>query len=282
MKNTNNHSNKKNLVPLLVHALILLTCGFFLFRSPLSSVIYDTYDKLFPTENENSIVLSEVPEYAGVPYVELTGNVPHFTEDEMVTDPFEEYSELDSLGRCGTAYANVCKEIMPTEEREDIREIYPTGWVNHAYDFVDQEYVYNRCHLIGYQLAGENANERNLITGTRYLNVEGMLPFENEVAEYVRMTGNHVLYRVTPIFKGRELVARGVEMEAQSVEDHGEGVCFHVYVYNVQPGVEIDYRTGDNHVLTSSYDSCYDVSTPLLCRLLQPSLIRCIDRKHFE
>lgn len=165
MKNTNPHSNKKNFIPLLVFTLILLVCGILIFRFPLSAVIYDTFDKLFPVENENSIVLSEVPEYAGMPYVELNGNVPDFTEEEMVTTAFEKYSELDPYGRCGTAYANVCKEIMPTEEREDIREIYPTGWVNHAYDFVDQEYVYNRCHLIGYQLAGENANERNLIRG---------------------------------------------------------------------------------------------------------------------
>ena len=146
------------------------------------------------------------------------------------------------------AYANVCQELMPTEERGSIGMVKPSGWQMAKYDCVDGKYLYNRCHLIGYQLAGENANERNLITGTRYLNVTGMLPFENQVADFVEETGYHVLYRVTPIFEGLELVARGVEMEAWSVEDGGEGVCFHVFVYNIQPGVVIDYATGESHL----------------------------------
>ena len=158
----------------------------------------------------------------------------------------EYYSELDSLGRCGVAEACVGVDLMPTEERESISKVKPTGWVQNQYDFVDGGSLYNRCHLIGFQLTGENANEKNLVTGTRYMNVEGMLPFENQVADYVASTGNHVLYRVTPAFVDTELVARGVEMEAYSVEDQGRGVCFHVYCYNVQPGVEIDYATGEN------------------------------------
>lgn len=180
-------------------------------------------------------------------YCEVDGNVPGFSEDELVTEAFENYSDLDSLGRCGVAYANICKELMPTEERGEIGMVKPSGWHTVKYsDRIDGNYLYNRCHLIGYQLAGENANEKNLITGTRYLNVTGMLPFENEVADYVESTGNHVLYRVTPVFDGDNLVASGVQMEAESVEDKGAGVLFNVYVYNVQPGVIIDYATGDS------------------------------------
>ena len=178
-------------------------------------------------------------------YCEVDGNVPGFSEDELVTEAFENYSDLDSLGRCGVAYANICKELMPTEERGEIGMVKPSGWHMVKYsDRIDGNYLYNRCHLIGYQLAGENANEKNLITGTRYLNVTGMLPFENEVADYVESTGNHVIYRVTPVFDGDNLVASGVQMEAESVEDNGAGVFFNVYVYNVQPGVIIDYATG--------------------------------------
>lgn len=187
---------------------------------------------------------ADIPAYSGAAYVELDGNQPNFTQDDLTTEAFERYSELDSLGRCGVAYANICLEIMPTEPRGDIGSVKPTGWQTVKYDVVDGKYLYNRCHLIGYQLAGENANKQNLITGTRYLNVTGMLPFENEVDDYVDETGNHVLYRVTPYFEGAELVARGVQMEAYSVEDNGEGVCFNIYAYNVQPGVEIDYATG--------------------------------------
>lgn len=190
---------------------------------------------------------ADIPEYSGSAYCEINGNVPAFGDDELVTDTFENYSDLDSLGRCGVAYANICKEIMPTEERGEIGMVKPSGWHTVKYnDRIYGNYLYNRCHLIGYQLAGENANEKNLITETRYLNVTGMLPFENEVADYVESTGNHVLYRVTPIFDGDNLVASGVQMEAESVEDKGAGVSFNVYVYNVQPGVLIDYATGDS------------------------------------
>lgn len=190
---------------------------------------------------------TSIPAYSGSAYCEINGNVPGFDDDELVTEAFEDYSDLDSLGRCGTAYANICKDIMPTEERGEIGTVKPSGWHTVKYnDLIDGNYLYNRCHLIGYQLAGENANKKNLITGTRYMNVEGMLPFENEVADYVERTGNHVLYRVTPIFDGDDLVASGVQMEAESVEDRGAGVSFNVYVYNVQPGVIIDYATGDS------------------------------------
>mgnify|MGYP002534874096 CR=1 FL=1 len=191
--------------------------------------------------------LSNIPDYDGTSaYAVIDRNQPSFTEEEYTTDSYEYYSELDSLGRCGVAEACVGVDLMPTEERESISKVKPTGWVQHQYDFVDGGSLYNRCHLIGFQLTGENANEKNLVTGTRYMNVEGMLPFENQVADYVASTGNHVLYRVTPAFVDTELVARGVEMEAYSVEDQGRGVCFHVYCYNVQPGVEIDYATGES------------------------------------
>lgn len=187
-----------------------------------------------------------IPEYSGNPYVELNGNVPYFTDEELSTTAFELYSELDSLGRCGACYANICKEIMPTEERGSIGMVKPTGWHTVKYDCITDRYLYNRCHLIGYQLAGENANEKNLITGTRYLNVDGMLPFENEVADYVDETDNHVLYRVTPVFSDDNLVASGVIVEAKSVEDKGAGVQFNVYCYNVQPGISIDYIDGQS------------------------------------
>ena len=219
--------------------------------------LLETIRRLLPEEEtqenqqspQEEITLENLPAYSGDPYVELNGNQPNFTEEERTNQtPFETYSSLDLLGRCGVAYANVCQELMPTEERGSIGMVKPSGWQMAKYDCVDGKYLYNRCHLIGYQLAGENANERNLITGTRYLNVTGMLPFENQVADFVEETGYHVLYRVPPIFEGLELVARGVEMEAWSVEDGGEGVCFHVFVYNIQPGVVIDYATGESHL----------------------------------
>ena len=193
-----------------------------------------------------AVALEDVPAFSGAPYVELDGNQPAFSEAERTAESFETYSALDELGRCGPAFACIGQDLMPTQERESISQVRPTGWQNAEYDFVDGGYLYNRCHLIGFQLTGENANEQNLITGTRYMNVEGMLPFENMVADYVKETGNHVLYRVTPVFEAEELVARGVQMEAWSVEDEGDGVCFNVYVYNNQPGVEIDYRTGES------------------------------------
>lgn len=192
--------------------------------------------------------LNAIPAYEDAPYVVLQDNIPGFDESDWTTQAFETYSPLDELGRCGVAYANICKELMPTEERGEIGQVKPSGWHTVTYDVVDGRYLYNRCHLIGYQLAGENANEENLITGTRYLNVTGMLPFENQVADYVEDTGNHVLYRVTPIFQGDNLVASGVQMEGYSVEDGGEGVSFNVYVYNVQPGVIIDYETGESRL----------------------------------
>ena len=194
--------------------------------------------------------VSDVPEYSGEPYVEINDNQPDFTEEELTTVSYEEYSELDELGRCGTAQACIGEDLMPTEERESISDVTPTGWENEKYDVVDGGYLYNRCHLIGFQLSGENANEENLITGTRYMNTEGMLPFEDEVADYVHETENHVMYRVTPVFEGEDLVASGVQMEAESVEDDGRGICFNVYVYNVQPDITIDYSTGYSWVTT--------------------------------
>ena len=190
--------------------------------------------------------MENIPPYDGTPYVVLNDNQPSFTAEDMTDVSYEFYSDLDELGRCGVTEACIGRDLMPTEKRGDISSVKPTGWVQNQYDFVDGKSLWNRCHLIGFQLAGENANECNLLTGTRYLNVEGMLPFENLVADYVKETDNHVLYRVTPAFQGTELVARGVQMEAYSVEDSGDGVCFNVFCYNVQPGVEIDYATGDN------------------------------------
>ena len=197
-----------------------------------------------PAASAAPVSLEDIPAYTGSPYIALNGNQPEFEEGDLSTESFETYSPLDSLGRCGPAYACIGQDLMPTEDRESISGVHPTGWVQAEYDTVDGGSLYNRCHLIGFQLTGENANEENLITGTRYMNVEGMLPFENLVADYVKETGNHVLYRSTPVFEGDNLVASGVVMEALSVEDDGEGVCFHVYVYNVQPGIEIDYATG--------------------------------------
>ncbi len=208
-----------------------------------------------PMQSHAVITLDEIPEYSGIPYVEINGNMPLFTENDYSTEVFESYSELDSLGRCGVCFANIGIELMPTEERGEIGQIKPSGWQLVKYDFVDGKYLYNRCHLIGYQLSGENANEKNLITGTRYMNVQGMLPFENMIAEYVKNTGNHVLYRVTPVFEGNNLVASGVQMEAKSVEDDGAGVCFHVYVYNCQPGVTIDYANGMSALAENEADA---------------------------
>ncbi len=185
--------------------------------------------------------------YDGKPYVVINDNDPDFTDADMTTTSFERYGELDGLGRCTTAFANIGKDLMPAEKRGSIGEVKPTGWQTAKYDNVDGKYLYNRCHLIGYQLTGENANEKNLITGTRYLNVDGMLPFENMVADYIKETNNHVLYRVTPVFSGDNLVASGVQMEAESVEDNGDGILFNVYCFNAQPGIAIDYATGDSH-----------------------------------
>lgn len=206
--------------------------------------------------------LSNIPDYDGKAYVELNGNVPEFSESEKTySESFEEYGKLDSLGRCTYAVSCIGKDLMPTEKRGSIGSVKPSGWHISKYDFVDGKYLYNRCHLIGYQLTAENANERNLITGTRYLNVEGMLPFENDVADYIEMTNNHVYYKVTPIFEGNNLVANGVQMQAYSVEDNGQGISFNVYCYNVQPGVAIDYATGDNQAVASSSASVTSTSS---------------------
>lgn len=199
------------------------------------------------------ITLSEIPAFDGkTPYVEINGNEPSFTEDEITDKSFESYSELDSLGRCGVAISSVGKDLMPTEDRGSISNVIPSGWVNARYDIVDGTYLYNRCHLIGFQLTGENANKENLITGTRFMNVAGMLPFENMIADYVKETENHVMYRVSPIFDGDNLVASGVLLEAYSVEDEGDGISFSVYVYNNQPGIVINYATGESRLETDS------------------------------
>lgn len=206
----------------------------------------DSKQKVVHAGTASAFNAADVPAYSGKPYTAVNNNEPYFTSDDLTTEVFENYSELDALGRCGVAYANVCLETMPTEKRGSISEVKPTGWHSVKYDNVDGKSLYNRCHLIGYQLTAENANKQNLITGTRYLNVDGMLPFENMVADYVKETDNHVLYRVTPIFTGDNLVADGVLMEGYSVEDEGDGICFCVYAYNVQPGITIDYATGDS------------------------------------
>lgn len=204
----------------------------------------------------------EIPQYVGAPYTEIHSNIPFFIDDEITDQSFETYSPLDELGRCGVAFACVGQDLMPTEDRGSIGQVKPSGWHLVKYDCVDGKYLYNRCHLIGYQLTAENANECNLITGTRYLNIEDMLPFENQVADYVQQTGNHVLYRVTPIYEGDNLLASGVLMEGYSVEDSSAGICFCVYAFNVQPGVQIDYATGE-----SALD---DVSPPELTEQAPP------------
>lgn len=194
--------------------------------------------------SQTSFSLADVPAYSGEPYTVVNDNVPFFSRSNLTDVSFESYAEMDSLGRCGPAYASVGRDLMPDKERGAIGQVKPSGWHTVKYDIVDGKYLYNRCHLIGYQLAGENANEKNLITGTRYMNVNGMLPFENMVADYVKETGNHVLYRVTPVFEGGNLLASGILIEAESVEDNGKGILFCVYAYNVQPGITIDYQTG--------------------------------------
>lgn len=212
--------------------------------------------------------LQDIPAYSGTPYTEVNGNRPYFTEVDLTTQSFETYSELDSLGRCGVAYANVGQDLMPTEPRGEIGSVKPTGWHLVKYDNVDGKYLYNRCHLIAYMLTAENANPQNLITGTRYLNTQGMLPFETKVSDYVKSTGNHVLYRVTPIFDGDNLLANGVLMEAYSVEDAGAGICFCVFDYNVQPGIGIDYANGDNWAESSA--ASQEAATPIVVETPTP------------
>lgn len=235
---------KKKLKRLLINILVLAIIFGFL------SIKYKYFDSREDYNPEPEIVISydnwyeDIPEYSGEPFAIINDGVPFFSVESLTTEPFEIYSPLDELGRCGPAYANICIEIMPTEDRGSISTIKPTGWQSTKYDIISGKYLYNRCHLIGFQLAGENANELNLITGTRYLNVTGMLPFENMVADFVKEMDYHVLYRVTPYFIDDELVARGVLIEAISVEDTGDGIKFCVYCYNIQPGIIIDYNTG--------------------------------------
>ena len=207
-----------------------------------SNFLYNSHEENIVNIND----LSNIPEYTDSPYIIINNNIPNFTKEDYTNESFEKYSNLDILGRCGVVYANICKETMPPkgDERGDISSVKPTGWKQKKYN---GEYLYNRCHLIGYQLSDEDANELNLITGTRYFNVEGMLPFENKVAEYIKANkNNHVLYRITPIYEGTNLLVSGVQMEAYSIEDNGKGVCFNVYIYNVQPGITIDYATGNS------------------------------------
>lgn len=201
---------------------------------------------------EITLSIDSIPAYSGKPYITINDNVPEFLDSDLSTSSYEYYSDLDELGRCGVAYACVGTDLMPTEERENIGSVKPTGWHTIKYNVVDGNYLYNRCHLIGYQLSGENANIKNLITGTRYLNVDGMLPFENMVADYVKETNNHVMYRVSPIFEGNNLLVSGVQIEAKSVEDNGEGILFNVYCYNVQPNIEINYATGDSSLIAAT------------------------------
>lgn len=220
----------------------------------LAVVFYFAKDQLFGEKIVYSESVMTVPAFSGDPYVAINENKPEFTEEDYTTDSYEYYAPLDNLDRCTQAMACVGWDLMPTEDRESISSVKPSGWVQAQYDIVDGKNLYNRCHLIGFQLTGENANERNLITGTRYMNVEGMLPFENMIADYVKETRNHVLYRVTPVYDGVNLVARGVQLEAMSMEDDGDGICFNVYVYNNQPGIVIDYATGQSSLADDQTD----------------------------
>lgn len=231
--------------PSVVLALILLV-GAYVIKGELPFNFKDVpVPAKMNQEQETILSLGDIPAFDGsTPGIIINGNEPAFPESDYTKESFESYSELDSLGRCGSAYANIGRDIMPTEKRGKIGMIKPSGWQTKKYDSVDGKYLYNRCHLIGYQLSGENANEKNLITGTRYLNVDGMLPYENKVADYVKETGNHVLYRVTPVYKGDNLLADGVVLEAASVEN--SDIRINVYLYNEQPGITIDHATGES------------------------------------
>lgn len=228
---------------------LILTIIFLLFVALMAYFSEDIdrlFYKVFPKEEVISYDIGEIPEYNGENYIIINENIPTFTEEDYTTDSFEKYSDLDYLGRAKTAFANIGIEVMPTEKRSSIGMIKPSGWHTVKYDNVDGKYLYNRCHLIGYQLTGENANEKNLITCTRQMNTKGMLDFENKVANYIKETNNHVLYRVTPIYEDDNLIATGVQIEASSVEDKGKSISFNVFIYNVQDGIEIDYKTGDS------------------------------------
>ena len=212
-------------------------------------MIWEAFFSAISVNRDGSFSMSDIPAYTSSPYVEVNHNIPFFREEALQSDEYESYSELDYLGRCGPAMAMIGIDIMPTQKRESISMVKPTGWHLAKYDFIDGKYLYNRCHLIAYELSGENANMQNLITGTRYMNVEGMQPFEDKTAWYILRTGNHVLYRCTPIFEGDNLVVTGVLIEARSIEDSGEGICFNVFCYNVQPNIKIDYHTGDHQLI---------------------------------
>ena len=242
------YKSKYNLVISIITLILIIFIGYY---ENKYGIDVDGNQNVQVSESiQKSFNLDDIPEFDGkTPYVIINNNDPNFPEEDFNSNSFEKYSELDSLGRCGVAYANVSKETMPTEARGEISKVKPTGWHTVKYDCVEGKYLYNRCHLIGYQLTAENANIQNLITGTRYLNVDGMLPFENQVAEYVKQENGHVLYRVTPIFEKNNLVANGVQMEAESVEDKGEKVKFNVYAYNVQPNIKIDYSTGNSELI---------------------------------
>ena len=234
---------KRNQSIIITLVLVGLIAIYYNFESEIKEFIYTNL------LSHESYAIGEIPEYSKDKYVIINENKPNFTENDLKRDTFEEYSDLDLLGRCGVAFANISKDLMPTEERGSIGMIKPSGWHTVKYDIVDGKYLYNRCHLIGYQLTGENANEKNLITCTRETNTGVMLEYENKVAEYIKKTNNHVLYRVTPIYKDTNLVASGIQMEALSVEDNGKGIKFNIYVYNVQDGIEIDYKTGESKLI---------------------------------
>ena len=237
----NNHTKTRRRSFPLVLLTVLLAGLFFVHISKKPPETTSGYERYFEH--------GEIPAYDGEPFVELD-HEPFFRQDGITGKvEFEHYSELDRLGRCGVAMANLSLALMPTEERGPIGTVKPSGWHTVKYpELIEDNYLYNRCHLIAFSLAGENANEKNLITGTRYFNVQGMQVFERKVADYIRKTGNHVLYRVTPVFEDQNLVATGVIMEAYSVEDDGKGICFNVFVFNVQPGIEIDYSDGSSWV----------------------------------
>lgn len=238
-------TNGKSLVITLI--FVVLIAVYYNFETEINNYVYSFINKNDTKEEVRTYNIGEIPIYEGDAYVVINNNEPDFDLDNISLDSFEEYSELDSLGRCGVAFANISKELMPTEERGSIGMVKPSGWHTVRYDdVVPGKYLYNRCHLIGYQLTGENANTKNLITCTRQMNTGAMLDFENMIVNYIKDTNHHVLYRITPIFEGDNLVASGVQMEAYSLEDKGAGIKFNVYVYNVQDGIEIDYRTGNS------------------------------------
>lgn len=242
------NTNTKQRIATLIICTIIITLTYLCEKND-----YKPKDRESNTNNLTESTyssLENIPEYAGEICVKINDNKPYFNEDDYTTVPFEDYSELDYLGRCGVAYTNVCKEIMPPkdDERGDISSVHPTGWKQAKFN---GKYLYNRCHLIGYQLTGENANVKNLITCTRSMNAVNMVKYENEVADYVKSTNNHVLYRVTPIFLGDNLLATGVQIEALSVEDKGKGIKFNVFIYNVEDKIEIDYKTGESKLKTS-------------------------------